>query len=349
MEILKTERLSLRWLRPTPADSDFVLALLNDPDWLRHIGPRGVHTAADAAAFIRDRLMPAYGDTGHGFWALCRTGETRPVGLCGLVRRPGQPHPDIGYALLPAGRGQGLAREGAAATLRYAREVLGLREVWGLTALNNAVSGRVLTDIGLQDAGRWRSASLGTSRLYRWRAEGPVPAPAAAVRAVVERFIHAADQVGDTPPAWPSLPQLCLPTAVFHDLPAWAPPPQLRRQAGVAPPPPVIDLATGLPQGFAPPQPARASDLHGYIAPQAQALWDGRLTRCRTQVKALQIDVRDRVASAWLRSERTGWLDGQAFRHGGTRLLQLLQTDAGWKIAAVTRLEDAPARPRPRA
>lgn len=38
--VAETERLVVRWFEPD--DAPFGLALLNDPDWLRHIGDRGV-------------------------------------------------------------------------------------------------------------------------------------------------------------------------------------------------------------------------------------------------------------------------------------------------------------------
>ena len=50
MRIIETERLILR--RLTAGDSEFMLALLNDPLWLRFIGDRGVRTLDDARDYI---------------------------------------------------------------------------------------------------------------------------------------------------------------------------------------------------------------------------------------------------------------------------------------------------------
>ncbi|MGH9443874.1 MAG: GNAT family N-acetyltransferase, partial [Thermoanaerobaculia bacterium] len=50
MRELETERLFLR--RLTPGDAEFVLELLNDTDWLRFIGDRGVRTLEDARDYI---------------------------------------------------------------------------------------------------------------------------------------------------------------------------------------------------------------------------------------------------------------------------------------------------------
>ena len=47
---LTTDRLHLRTLRED--DAGFILRLLNDPTWLRHIGDRGVHNIDDARRYI---------------------------------------------------------------------------------------------------------------------------------------------------------------------------------------------------------------------------------------------------------------------------------------------------------
>ena len=46
--ILHTERLELRWL--TPDDAAMMLAIWNDPAFLRYVGDRGVRTVEQARA-----------------------------------------------------------------------------------------------------------------------------------------------------------------------------------------------------------------------------------------------------------------------------------------------------------
>ena len=55
---LETERLVLRKL--TVADAPFMLALVNQPDWLAYIGDRGVHTNDDAVQYVRTRALELY-------------------------------------------------------------------------------------------------------------------------------------------------------------------------------------------------------------------------------------------------------------------------------------------------
>lgn len=150
-EVLSTGRLRLRWFQPS--DAPWVLALLNSPGWLNHIGDRGVHDLARAAEWIDERLIGNYHRQGHGFWAVAERSTGAPVGMCGLVHRPGLPDVDLGYAFLPEAWGRGLAREAARACLTHGHEVLGLRRILAITRPGNAASLAVLAAIGMQPAG----------------------------------------------------------------------------------------------------------------------------------------------------------------------------------------------------
>ena len=148
---LTTPRLHLRPF--TEDDAPFVLTLLNDPDWLRFIGDNGTRTLDDARAYLREGPLAMYAAHGFGLLAvdLRDTGET--VGMCGLIRREGVADVDLGFAFLPAHRGQGLAREAAAAALDHGHRMLGIRRIVGYVAPGNARSARLLEAIGMQPAG----------------------------------------------------------------------------------------------------------------------------------------------------------------------------------------------------
>ncbi len=145
---LDTARLRLRPL--AVADAPFILALVNDPDWLRHIGDKGVRTLDDARRFIVDGPMAMVARHGFGLQAVELHDGAVPIGLCGLIKRDTLADVDLGFAFLPAYRGQGYAREAATATLAYARDVLGLRRIVAITSLDNADSGKLLERIGMR-------------------------------------------------------------------------------------------------------------------------------------------------------------------------------------------------------
>ncbi|HEX7956214.1 MAG TPA: GNAT family N-acetyltransferase [Pyrinomonadaceae bacterium] len=151
MNVIETERLNLR--EADEGDAPFVLELLNDPDFVRHVADRGVRTLEGARRYIAERFVAGYRQNGFGMWLVVPKGSGAPAGMCGLVRREGLDGVDIGYAFLPPFRGKGYASESAAAVLAYARDVLGLRRLLAITSPDNFVSGRVLEKLGMRFEG----------------------------------------------------------------------------------------------------------------------------------------------------------------------------------------------------
>ncbi|REJ76932.1 MAG: N-acetyltransferase [Acidobacteria bacterium] len=150
--VLTTERLTLR--EAAPVDAGFVVELLNDGAFVANIGDRGVRTHGDAVRYIAERMTASYRAHGFGMWIAERRSDVAPIGVCGIVRREGLEHPDLGYALLPAFRGQGYASEAAAAVLRFGREELALPVLLAIVSRQNTASVRVLEKIGFAQSGK---------------------------------------------------------------------------------------------------------------------------------------------------------------------------------------------------
>ena len=150
-KILETPRLRLREL--VAADAPFVLELLSDPDFVRHIGDRGVRDLDTAKTYIADGPQASYAAHGFGLWLaeLRETGE--PAGMCGLLKRDTLEDADMGYAWLPAFRGRGLALEAAVATLRYAFALLRLPRVLAIVGQDNIASQKLLARVGMAKQG----------------------------------------------------------------------------------------------------------------------------------------------------------------------------------------------------
>jgi [ribosomal protein S5]-alanine N-acetyltransferase len=165
--ILETERLLLRPL--TFDDAPFVLELLNDPDWLRFIGDKGVRTLEEARRYIETGPFDSYAKNGFGMLLVEQRADRAPAGLCGLVRRDVLPGPDLGYAFLPAYRGRGYAREAAEAVLRFARETAGIDRVHAITDPTNARSIGVLEHFGFRFERMLRLSETDEVRLYARR------------------------------------------------------------------------------------------------------------------------------------------------------------------------------------
>ena len=146
MKVLDTQRLSLRCL--DPADAPFILALLNDPGWIRYIGDRGVRTVEGAVAYLEARMISQYEKHGFGLWMVEGRERGDPMGICGLVRRDNLPGPDLGFAFMPAYRGQGYAYESALAVREHATKALGIARLLAITSPANASSARLLERLG---------------------------------------------------------------------------------------------------------------------------------------------------------------------------------------------------------
>jgi len=127
-----------------------MLALLNDPDFLRNIGDRGARTVEDTRTYIVNGPMAMYDMYGHGLYLVVERSSGEPAGICGLLKRDSLEDVDVGFAFLPAFRGKGYATESYAGAMNYARDVLGLSRVVAIARPDNAASIRVLEKIGMR-------------------------------------------------------------------------------------------------------------------------------------------------------------------------------------------------------
>lgn len=158
--VFSTGRLVVRRLAET--DAGFICGLLNEPSWLRFIGDKGVRTPEDARRYIANGPQKMYREHGFGLWLVALRAGAIPIGICGLIRRSGLDDVDLGFAYRGEFWGRGYAREAALATLAHAKDVVGLKRIVALTALDNARSVRLLEKLG-----------FGFERVVRLAAEAP--------------------------------------------------------------------------------------------------------------------------------------------------------------------------------
>ena len=147
MNILETERLILR--EQTEDDAAFIFELLNSPAWLKYIGDRKVRSVEDARNYILNGAIKSYKNNGFGFYLVKLKEGDISIGICGLVKRDGLEHIDIGFAFLPDYEGRGYGFESASAVMRYARNDLRLGTIVAITTKENVPSINLLKKIGL--------------------------------------------------------------------------------------------------------------------------------------------------------------------------------------------------------
>lgn len=156
---LETPRLYISHILNSPAHSAFLVQLYNTPLFISTSGKTGITTVTQASELIQNRLIPEQERNGYGIYVVSlkatptsSLGESQPIGTVSLRKGNSSTSytaPDIGFAILPEMNGNGYATESGRALLQYAKDELGITEVFGFCDPTNACSQRVLEKIGL--------------------------------------------------------------------------------------------------------------------------------------------------------------------------------------------------------
>lgn len=146
-KILETNRLSLREFDLN--DSEFIINLVNAPNWLKFIGNKSIKTTEDAISYLENGPIKSYMENGFGLWLTQLKDSNVPIGMCGLINRETLENVDIGFAILPEYCGSGYGFEMANATMNYAKNSLGLEKIVAITDSSNIASINLLNKIGL--------------------------------------------------------------------------------------------------------------------------------------------------------------------------------------------------------
>ena len=148
MNVMSTDRLLIN--RITLDDAGFILKLMNDKDWIKNIGDRGIRTIKEAEEYIKTRFLKTYNEVGFGFYGLILKNTQQIIGIAGLVDRDGIDHVDIGYGMLPEFRGKGYAFEATKAIYDYGYKDLKLDKIVAIVNPDNPGSIKLLSKLGLE-------------------------------------------------------------------------------------------------------------------------------------------------------------------------------------------------------
>lgn len=143
---LNTERLILRAFEP--GDALTLFRILQQKDILRFF-PTTEPPAMDRVEKLIEKQIAHWQEYQCGWWAVIHQQEGSLLGWNGLQYLPETDEIEVGYLLSKPYWGQGLATEGAEASLQYGFDVLDLDFIVGLVHPDNIASQRVLEKIGL--------------------------------------------------------------------------------------------------------------------------------------------------------------------------------------------------------
>ena len=149
---IETERLILRdFLETDQAD---LFELDSDPEVHRYLGNRPVKTTDEIKTVIQ-MVRQQYLDNQIGRWMMVEKATGNVLGWAGLkyignTMNSTAHFYDVGYRLKQKHWGKGYATEAAQAALTYGFNQMNLKEIIGITAIENQASANILKKIGLQ-------------------------------------------------------------------------------------------------------------------------------------------------------------------------------------------------------
>ncbi|HXE60093.1 MAG TPA: GNAT family N-acetyltransferase [Gemmatimonadaceae bacterium] len=142
---LTTERLVLRAF--VQRDIDEYAAIIGDPEVTKYLG-NGIPLSRGEAWRQMAMILGHWRLLGYGLWAVEEKATGALMGRIGCQQPDGFPGFELAYTLGRQFWRRGFAREGAAAALAYARNVLGRTNVISVIRPANAGSIRVAQSLG---------------------------------------------------------------------------------------------------------------------------------------------------------------------------------------------------------
>jgi len=146
--LFETQRMRLRPV--TVDDAELMLAIWNDPAFIRNVSDRGIRTVEQAREAIEGGAQKLFKDYGYGPYCMSLKTGGAMIGICGLFKRENLENPDIGFGVLPDYCGKGYAGEAAVAVVDYARNELGLDVLTAIVSPTNAPSIGLIEKLGLR-------------------------------------------------------------------------------------------------------------------------------------------------------------------------------------------------------
>jgi RimJ/RimL family protein N-acetyltransferase len=140
----ETQRLVLSEIKPS--DAEFILELVNTPEWIEFIGTRNVRNIADSNEYI-DQIIS---NPKSNFWVVRTKNHQFAIGIITFIKKDYLDYYDIGFAFLSEHTNKGYAYEASYAVLHDAIKHFNYTNILATTVATNNRSIKLLKKLGLQ-------------------------------------------------------------------------------------------------------------------------------------------------------------------------------------------------------
>ncbi|WP_103068774.1 GNAT family N-acetyltransferase [Aquimarina sediminis] len=295
--ILETERLSLREFNLE--DSEFILKLVNSPKWLEFIGDRNVTTKEEARAFLKNGAIKSYSENGFGFWMVQLKNDKLPIGMCGLVKRETLDDIDIGFAMLPQYLGLGYGYEIANATMNYAKNILKIDKILGITDTNNIASINLLNKIGLRFVKTLKLSENDTVLLF---SNVKNKNDENKINELTASFFDVFTNTNGRIPNVEGITEMFISDGM------------------------IINNTTGTPEIYS---------IKQFLASRKEILSNGSLTNFREAEIWFKTNIYGNIAQRFCLYEKSGKLNDKEFESRGIKTFQFIKVNQEWKISSL--------------
>ena len=159
MVAIETARLCLRRLQASDLDV-YYQRIYADPDVMKTLPAGAPIPRDDFERRVSMTMVHHWAQHGFGPWVMIHKADQVVLGHCGLRYWPESTEVEVFYALDKRYWGQGLATEGARASLRYGFEALQLERIIAAILPENQASRRVLEKSGFRLEGEMAFGDL---------------------------------------------------------------------------------------------------------------------------------------------------------------------------------------------
>ena len=197
-----TQRLSLTTL--TTDDADFIMELVNTPEWIKFIGERNIKSNEDSIAYLQKIID----NPNVNYWIVNLQQQNIPIGIITFIKRDYLNHHDIGFAFLSKYTRQGYAYEATKIVLADVINNSVHSNILATTIKENYNSIQLLEKLGFNCS---HEIEQGGEKLlvYEYGADKLI------IDRITKSFFSIFTNTNNQQPDWSLIHQLCIPETLI--------------------------------------------------------------------------------------------------------------------------------------